>query len=133
MSSTKITKHDIDDSVLQGIATDVNGQIEEHNTDENAHSGMFAEVNHTHSLSECGVSFATAILTTDGWADNQQTVNVVGVTENNVVQVSGAPATIKAYGAAGVVCTAQEVGTLTFACDSVPEVELTVNVIILGV
>lgn len=56
MSSTKITKHDIDDSVLQGIATedfveekiseiptpDVSGQIAEHNTSETAHEGMFA-------------------------------------------------------------------------------------------
>ena len=68
-----------------------------------------------------------------GWSNKTQTVNVDGVTANNAVQVASAPATIKEYGAAGLVCTAQAAGKLTFTCDSVPEVALTVNVIILGV
>lgn len=56
MSSSKITKHDLDSDVLSGIATeefveekvssiptpDVSGQINEHNNDVNAHTGMFA-------------------------------------------------------------------------------------------
>ena len=73
MSSTKISKHDIDDSVLQGIATedfveekiseiptpDVSGQIAEHNISLTAHDGILAKKVHTHVPSEVGISYGT--------------------------------------------------------------------------
>ena len=64
------------------------------------------------------------------WSNNTQTVNVAGVTASNAVIVSAAPASYLSYGEFGVYCSAQGAGTLTFACDSTPDVNLTVNVLI---
>ena len=70
-------------------------------------------------------------LPADGWSDNAQTVSVAGVTENDTVIISPAPASKSAYGEAGVYCSAQTEGSLTFACESVPTEGLTANVVIL--
>lgn len=69
-------------------------------------------------------------LTTANWSSNTQAVNVAGVTANNAVIVSAAPASYLSYGEFGVYCSAQGAGTLTFTCDSTPDVNLTVNVLI---
>lgn len=66
------------------------------------------------------------------WSSNTQTVNVTGVTASNVVFVSPAPASAADYAAAGIVCTVQGSGTLTFTCTTVPTNAITVNVVILG-
>ena len=66
------------------------------------------------------------------WNSNTQTVNVTGVTASNIVFVSPAPASASDYAAAGIVCTAQASGTLTFTCATVPSNDITVNVVILG-
>ena len=66
------------------------------------------------------------------WSSNTQTVNVTGVTASNIVFVSPAPASAADYAAAGIVCTAQGSGTLTFTCTTVPSNAITVNVVILG-
>ena len=66
------------------------------------------------------------------WSSNTQTVNVTGVTASNIVFVSPAPASAADYAAAGIVCTAQGSGTLTFTCTTVPSNVITVNVVILG-
>lgn len=71
-------------------------------------------------------------LTVAGWSSNTQTVNVTGVTANNIVFVSPAPASAADYADAGIVCTAQGSGTLTFTCTTVPSNNITVNVVILG-
>ena len=69
-------------------------------------------------------------LTTANWSSNTQTVNVAGVTASNAVIVSSAPASYLSYGEFGVYCSAQGAGTLTFTCDSAPDVNLIVNVLI---
>lgn len=69
-------------------------------------------------------------LATANWSNNTQTVNVAGVTANNAVIVSAAPASYLSYSEFGVYCSAQGAGTLTFTCDSTPDVNLTVNVLI---
>ena len=69
-------------------------------------------------------------LTTVNWSSNTQTVNVAGVTASNAVVVSASPASYLSYGEFGVYCSAQGAGTLTFTCDSTPDVNLTVNVLI---
>ena len=69
-------------------------------------------------------------LTTANWSSNTQTVNVAGVTASNAVVVSASPASYLSYGEFGVYCSAQGAGTLTFTCDSTPDVNLTVNVLI---
>lgn len=71
-------------------------------------------------------------LTVADWSSNTQTVNVTGVTASNIVFVSPAPASAADYAAAGIVCTAQGAGTLTFTCTTVPSNAITVNVVILG-
>lgn len=69
----------------------------------------------------------TVTLTVAGWENNQQTVSVSGVTANNTVMVSPAPASVFDYGDAGICCSAQASGTLTFSCASVPTSAVTVN------
>lgn len=75
----------------------------------------------------------TASLTAAGWSSETQTVSVSDVTASNTVIISPAPASHAAYAEAGVRCTAQGAGTLTFVCESAPSSDLTVNVVILGV
>jgi hypothetical protein len=73
----------------------------------------------------------TASLVVANWSNNSQTVNVTGVTANNNVIVAPAPASQANYTAAGIICTAQGAGTLTFTCQSVPSSAITVNVLII--
>lgn len=73
-------------------------------------------------------SVVQATLTVEGWASNSQTVSVSGATASNLVIVSPDPGSLADYAGAGVRCIAQEAGKLTFACDGVPSVALTVNI-----
>ena len=75
---------------------------------------------------------AAATLTVAGWSSNSQTVNVSGVTAGNDIIVAPAPASYEAWGKAGVVCTAQAAGELTFTCSKTPTAALTANIVILG-
>lgn len=73
----------------------------------------------------------TGSLTVAGWSNKKQTISVAGVTVSNCVIVAPAPASQEAYVAAGIKCTTQASGKLTFTCQSVPTAALTVNVAIL--
>lgn len=77
------------------------------------------------------MSTTTAALGTTGWSNNAKTVNVTGVTSSNTVIISPAPADADSWAAAGIICTAQGSGTLTFECDTVPSSSLTANILIL--
>lgn len=79
-----------------------------------------------------GSTGTTASLVVANWSSNTQTVNVTGVTASNNVIVAPAPASQADYTAAGIICTAQGAGTLTFTCTTVPSSAITVNVLILG-
>lgn len=72
-----------------------------------------------------------ATLPASGWTDNAQTVAIVGVTADNNVVVGPAPASREAWTDAGIYCSAQSNGTLTFVCGSVPAENVTANVVIL--
>lgn len=72
----------------------------------------------------------TVTLPSASWSGNAQTVGVAGVTANNIVWVSPAPASFTAYADSLVRATAQGAGTLTFTCDGTPSVDITVNVVI---
>lgn len=61
-----------------------------------------------------------------------QTITVEGMTAEAKIIVSPAPASLDAYGAVGVRCTEQGANSLTFSCDSAPESDLTVNILIVG-
>lgn len=78
-----------------------------------------------------GSTSATATLAVNDWSSNTQTVSVTGVTSSNNVIVSAAPASQADYTAAGVICTSQGAGTLSFSCQTVPSSALTVNVLII--
>ena len=72
----------------------------------------------------------TVTLTVAGWSDNSQTVTASGVTANNAVVISPAPDSYTSYGEFGVYCSAQAANSLTFVCDSVPDVALAINIFI---
>lgn len=76
----------------------------------------------------------TATLTAAGWdADAKtQSVSVSGVTATANLIITAAPDSYMAYAEAGVRCTAQGSGTLTFACETVPTADVAANVLILG-
>ena len=65
------------------------------------------------------------------WSSNTQTINVSGVTATNTVFVAPAPVDAADYAAAGIICTGQALGTLTFTCDTVPANDLQVNIVIM--
>lgn len=93
-------------------------------------------------LAQAGMDYASPALpctVTLGVADwtgaeapFQQTVSVEGATDTNVKVVSPAPVSIDEYASCGVKATTEGAGTITFACTTVPENALTVNVVILG-
>ena len=62
----------------------------------------------------------------------QQTVSVEGTTVTNIKIISPASASVDEYARCGVKATTEGAGTITFACTTVPENALTVNVVILG-
>ena len=73
----------------------------------------------------------TITLTAAGWSSNTQTVSVTGMTATGVVLVSPDPTDQSAYTSAGILCTAQAAGTLTFTCSTTPTADLSVNVVML--
>ena len=98
-----------------------------------ATSGAYSDLTGTPTIPAAPVVPATMpTLAVADWSSNTQTVNVTGVTASNIVFVSPAPASAADYAAAGIVCTAQGSGTLTFTCTTVPSNAITVNVVILG-
>lgn len=78
------------------------------------------------------IGSTTATLAVNSWSSSTQTVSVTGVTSSNNVIVAPAPASISDYTTAGIYCSAQGSGTLTFTCDTVPTSAITVNVMIVG-
>ena len=94
------------------------------------------------AAAEAGVDYATpaaaktASLAVAAWtgaeAPFQQTVFVEGATATNIKVISPAPASVDEYASCGVKAAAEGAGTITFACITVPENALTVNVVILG-
>ena len=74
---------------------------------------------------------STITLTAAGWSSNTQTVNVTGMTATGVVMVSPVPADQSAYTTAGILCTAQAEGALTFTCSTTPSADIDVNVVML--
>lgn len=74
----------------------------------------------------------TATLTAAGWSNSTQTVAVESVTASNTVFVAPDSASQEVWGKAGIFCTAQSAGSLTFTCKSVPTAAVTANIVILG-
>jgi hypothetical protein len=53
----------------------------------------------------------------------------VWITASNIVIVSPDPANINDYASNSVYCSAQGSGTLTFKCNTVPSVDIDVNIL----
>lgn len=73
----------------------------------------------------------TITLASANWSSNSQTVNVTGITATGIVFVSPDPTDQSAYTSAGITCSAQGAGTLTFTCDTTPSADIDVNVVCL--
>ena len=73
-------------------------------------------------------------LRASGWNANAktQTVSVAGVTATANCIITAAPDSYMAYAKAGVRCTTQGAGTLTFACETVPTADVAANALIIG-
>lgn len=71
-------------------------------------------------------------LSSGSWSSKTQTITVTGVTSSNTVIVCAAPASMSAYQAAGVYCSAQGTNSLTFTCTTTPTSNLTVNIMVVG-
>ena len=134
------------DNKIKAIPTpDVSGQIETHNKAENAHSALFAK---KQDKLTAGTDYATpeqltalktkahkVSLTIAGWnsSTKQQTVSVADVVADETAQQiipMPAAASMSAYNDAGIRCTGQGAGTLTFTADTVPTVAIAVYVTI---
>lgn len=82
--------------------------------------------------SQLPMTTATSTLTVANWSSNTQTVSVTGVTASNTIIVSAAPTSLEAWGNAGIYCSAQEAGKLTFTCSKTPIVAIVANILIMG-
>ena len=78
------------------------------------------------------MSTITVTLTSAWWSSKSQTVSATGVTASNTVIVSPAPANINDYASNSVYCESQGSWTLTFKCNTVPDGDISVNVLILS-
>lgn len=80
------------------------------------------------------MNVVTATMSSSGWSNQEQTVNVSGVladeNKQSIISVA-APTSLKAYLDNNVNLTAQGAGKLTFACDNVPTSDITVNILML--
>jgi phage minor structural protein len=74
----------------------------------------------------------TVTLTTSGWSSLSQSVTVSGLLSNAIVICSPAPSSKAVADAAGVYCSAQAAGSLTFRCNKLPTAAITMNVLALG-
>lgn len=75
-------------------------------------------------------------LSASAWAGNSQTITVPGVLADEtkqLIQPVPAIASQAAYLTAGILCTGQAANNLTFTCQTVPEADLTVYVVITDV
>ena len=70
------------------------------------------------------------MLNVANWTDNTQTVQVEGVTAENVIISSPSPASFIKYNEASAYCSAQGDGSLVFSCGSTPEEDLEVCLVI---
>ena len=75
-------------------------------------------------------SSSTVTIAASAWSNKSATVSVNGVTASNNIFVTPSASSYIAYANAQVRCTAQGSGTLTFACETTPTTNISVNVLI---
>lgn len=72
------------------------------------------------------------ILSSSAWSDNTQQVAIEEVATTDTVIVGPDHASAEAYTDAGILCISQAEGSLTFKCDTVPEGDVKVNIVLIG-
>ena len=75
----------------------------------------------------------TVTLSSSRWLDKAQSVEIFGMTDTKSVIVQANSETAESYTEAGIKCTGQASGLLTFACETVPTVDINVNIVYMGV
>lgn len=106
--------------------------------EENHTHGEYAAAGHTHTLSSLGAAAAPQtkelFLDTSGWESFGLTrwETVPGVTDESIIIITPAPASLKLWAEAVVRCIASNNGQLKFACDTVPADSVTANILIVG-
>ena len=79
----------------------------------------------------------TVTLASGNWVQSgniyTQTAQVINMNATKSVVIQGNAETLDAYSGAGVKCIAQDVNTLTFTAESLPEVNIKVDVVHMGV
>lgn len=73
----------------------------------------------------------SAILLANNWENDTQTISLDCASENNTIIVGSNPDNNDIYTECKIICVAQGKQTLTFTCESVPETNLLVNIIVL--
>lgn len=71
---------------------------------------------------------AQVTLSASGWSENTQTATVNGLRATDIVVSSPIPSQVDTYQYCGIVQTANAANSITFTCDTVPSVDITVNV-----
>lgn len=66
------------------------------------------------------------------WEEGCQTINISDVTPTNTVIVTSHPSNSSSYMRNNVLCVNQNDGSLVFECDTTPDRDLLVNIIILN-
>lgn len=121
------------DNKIKAIPTpDVSGQIETHNTSENAHADQFAAVNA--AIGNLTPSACKVTLIASGWDSSMKTqsATVSGVLEDESKQLimpMPAETSMSAYNEAGIQMTGQGADTVTFTADTVPTTSIDVWVV----
>lgn len=80
--------------------------------------------NTAQGLENFAIQYVPEIINTtlllSNWSNNEQTIHVPGMLASSVVLVNPEPSSQADYINAGIFCTAQTYGKLTFKCDNVP-------------
>lgn len=74
----------------------------------------------------------TKILSVGGWSNNTQTISHSDIGQYDDVIVSPISDSIDDYVAAGIRCTNQAAGSLTFTCTTTPSSAIYVNILVLS-
>lgn len=117
MAEFKATEQEMFEAWFASVQTTLDGDVA---------GNLLNLINTKVSLNAVSVTLPAA-----GWVENNQTVSVAGVTAANQVVVTPSPSSHDQYGECAVRCTGQSAGALSFACITVPTIDLKVNVMIL--
>lgn len=121
-------------TAAEGDISSLDGRLDTVESDLNtASTGLKARVTALESGKQDKIVSSSVTLALADWDGlNVNEVTVSGVTASNIVLVTPDPADVGRYAAANIVCYAQDVDTLYFHADTLPDQDIVVNVIIIN-